>query len=151
PYSYLWNFGDGATSTAAKPVHVFATPGECVVEVVVTDSHGKYKYDRLTISVVEDTTIEPCKILSLSCGLGIKAFISSGDEPVDWSIDVEGGFILLGSHNSGNIPEKSEATAQTSFTFGFGKVEITVTANNLVEKRSAFLLGPFFIGVKEIQ
>jgi hypothetical protein len=41
-------------------------------------------------------------------------------------------------------------TVETPFTFGFGNVEITVTANELTEKHSAFLLGPFFLGVKEI-
>jgi immune inhibitor A len=150
PYSYLWDFGDGATSTVASPVHVFTNLGEYVVEVTVTDSLGKSKSDKSMVSVVEDTTIEQCEILSVSGGLGIKASISSGDEPVDWSIDVDGGIVLLGGHNSGNIPEKSEQTIQIPLTFGFGKVEITVTANNLIEKRTAYLVGPFFLGVREI-
>ncbi len=150
PYSYLWNFGDGATSTVANPVHVFTSPGEYVVEVTLTDSLGKSKSDKSMVSVVEDTTIEQCEILSVSGGFGVKVSISSGDEPVDWSIDVDGGIVLLGGHNSGNIPKKSEQAVQIPLTIGFGKVDITVTVNDLVEKRSAFLLGPFFLGVREI-
>lgn len=38
--SYLWTFGDGATSSVAKPVHVYATPGNYPVTLVVTDSLG---------------------------------------------------------------------------------------------------------------
>jgi PKD repeat protein len=39
--SYLWNFGDGATSTAATPSHAFAAVGDYNVVLVVTDSAGK--------------------------------------------------------------------------------------------------------------
>ncbi|MBK5257963.1 MAG: PKD domain-containing protein [Thermoanaerobaculia bacterium] len=32
-----WNFGDGATSTAANPAHVYATPGSFTVTLTVSD------------------------------------------------------------------------------------------------------------------
>lgn len=31
--SYLWDFGDGSTSTAASPTHTFAFPGAYVVRL----------------------------------------------------------------------------------------------------------------------
>ncbi len=37
PYTWVWTFGDGATSTAAVPVHIFTIPGEYLVNVQVTD------------------------------------------------------------------------------------------------------------------
>ena len=60
------------------------------------------------------------------------------------------GFILLGGFDSVTIQPSTISTVATPFTFGLGKVEIKVTANDIVEKRIAFMLGPFFIGVKEI-
>ncbi|PZS25537.1 MAG: radical SAM protein [Pseudonocardiales bacterium] len=38
--SYAWTFGDGATSTAAKPAHTFATAGTFTVKLTVTDNQA---------------------------------------------------------------------------------------------------------------
>ncbi|MFY7885950.1 MAG: SdrD B-like domain-containing protein, partial [Dolichospermum sp.] len=38
--SYLWNFGDGTTSTAANPTHTYATAGEYDVTLIVTESNA---------------------------------------------------------------------------------------------------------------
>lgn len=40
PMTYLWNFGDGFTSTAVNPSHVYATPGLYNVSLSVTNSQG---------------------------------------------------------------------------------------------------------------
>src|SRR6266542_763882 len=37
PLSFLWEFGDGATSTEANPVHAFAAPGAYQVSLTVSD------------------------------------------------------------------------------------------------------------------
>ena len=38
--SYLWEFGDGATSTAANPSHTYTVPGQYVALLTVTDNQG---------------------------------------------------------------------------------------------------------------
>ncbi len=40
PYSYFWNFGDGTTSAASAPVHVYASQGTYAVSLTVTDATG---------------------------------------------------------------------------------------------------------------
>lgn len=40
PITYLWNFGDGTTSTAANPTHTYTVNGGYAVTLTVTDSHG---------------------------------------------------------------------------------------------------------------
>lgn len=38
--SYLWNFGDGGTSTLANPAHLYTTSGDYTVSLQVTGSNG---------------------------------------------------------------------------------------------------------------
>ena len=40
PFTYAWRFGDGSTSSAASPEHVYAQAGTYAVEVWVNDSVG---------------------------------------------------------------------------------------------------------------
>lgn len=40
PISYLWNFGDGTTSTAVNPYKVYNTPGTYTVTLTATNTYG---------------------------------------------------------------------------------------------------------------
>ena len=40
PYTWLWDFGDGSTSTEQNPVHTYTSPGNYTVTLTVTDSCG---------------------------------------------------------------------------------------------------------------
>lgn len=40
PNGYLWDFGDGQTSTLSKPSHTYQTPGNYTVRLTVTNSCG---------------------------------------------------------------------------------------------------------------
>ena len=49
--SYLWNFGDGATSNLANPVHVYSCPGPFTAKVKVSDNSCGITVKTLTITV----------------------------------------------------------------------------------------------------
>jgi len=51
--TYAWNFGDGGTSTLAKPTHSYAA-GNYMATLVVTDSNGAVDSDTVAISVYVD-------------------------------------------------------------------------------------------------
>ncbi len=40
PLDYLWNFGDGMTSTETSPVHAYAIPGDYTVSLTATNPCG---------------------------------------------------------------------------------------------------------------
>ncbi len=42
---FFWNFGDGTTSTAQYPTHIYATPGVYIIKLVVIDSGTCNKSD----------------------------------------------------------------------------------------------------------
>ena len=50
-YHYLWNFGDGNTSSKQSPGHTFQAPGNYQVKLTVTDSCGNSKTAAKTIDV----------------------------------------------------------------------------------------------------
>ncbi|WPR77524.1 PKD domain-containing protein [Algoriphagus sp. NG3] len=53
--SYLWSFGDGATSTEMDPVHLYSEDGIYEVSLTVTDSDGFKDTDQVSIVVGEIT------------------------------------------------------------------------------------------------
>jgi gliding motility-associated-like protein len=46
-----WDFGDNTTSTAASPVHTYATPGPYTIKLVVTNPNACNKADSITKTV----------------------------------------------------------------------------------------------------
>ena len=49
--SYLWNFGDGTTSTEVSPTHVYGEKGAYTVELTVKDSRGKESKEQTKVTV----------------------------------------------------------------------------------------------------
>lgn len=48
---YLWNFGDGATSTSANPTHTYNSAGTFNVSLTVTDNGGAQDTDNTTATI----------------------------------------------------------------------------------------------------
>lgn len=63
--SYTWSFGDGATSTAMSPVHVYTTPGTYWVKLTATTSFaGKTCTYRDSIKIVVNEAPDIKKIIA---------------------------------------------------------------------------------------
>jgi PKD repeat protein len=59
PTAWLWNFGDGQTSTVQNPTHAYATPGVYDVSLTITISSGQLS-TKWTACV---TVGPPCKVI----------------------------------------------------------------------------------------
>jgi gliding motility-associated-like protein len=65
--SFLWNFGDGQTSTSVSPIHVYANPGSYDVTLTVTNSIGCVDSITKQITVVAPPTATISYPISLFC------------------------------------------------------------------------------------
>jgi PKD repeat protein len=57
PLTYLWNFGDGSTSTARNPIHEYDAPEAILVTLLITDDEGATHTATMTIVIFP--TIRP--------------------------------------------------------------------------------------------
>jgi PKD repeat protein len=51
PYTFLWDFGDGNTSTSRSPSHEYMMSGSFIATVTVTDGSGDTASDSLQVEV----------------------------------------------------------------------------------------------------
>lgn len=54
-YTYLWDFGDGNTSTSANPTHTYASPGYKTISLTVTNGGGARTHIITDYITVTDT------------------------------------------------------------------------------------------------
>ncbi|MBE0427110.1 MAG: PKD domain-containing protein [Nitrospirae bacterium] len=59
--TYLWDFGDGYTSTEANPAHIYTSAGRYTVTLTVTDTAGNSDTDTAIAIIINETfeTIRP--------------------------------------------------------------------------------------------
>ncbi|UYP46021.1 hypothetical protein NEF87_002306 [Candidatus Lokiarchaeum ossiferum] len=54
PFQYIWNFGDGTSnSTQQHPSHIFSTPGNYLVSLIVIDFDGDWDSETQLITIRE--------------------------------------------------------------------------------------------------
>lgn len=49
---FTWTFGDGTTSTAVNPTHLYNTPGSYIVKLVAVDTSTCNKIDSMSVTIV---------------------------------------------------------------------------------------------------
>ncbi|WP_368506789.1 collagenase [Colwellia sp. 1_MG-2023] len=93
--SYLWNFGDGSTSTLANPSHSYSSIGNYTVSLTVTDNNGAAHTDSTTAAITDSNT---SNVLINKAWLNI-----SGDEGSEslFTINVPAGATSLRFDTSG--------------------------------------------------
>jgi len=148
PYTFVWDFGDGSPTIQAQyPTYVYNEDGIYIATLTVTDDKGNTDDHTAKVTIIKESG-DTAEIKNIEGGLGVKATIQAGDEPVDWAISIEGKYVFYGGYADGRIDANAIQTVKIPFSLGIGKVDITVTANLVVEERTGFMLGPFILSVK---
>ena len=99
-------------------------------------------------------TFPEISVKTISGGFGVSAEIenvgTADATNVQWSIDLEGGLVIIGSHADGTISTLAAGATQTvkiGFVLGIGGVTITAAAGGASKIASGTVLGPLVIGV----
>lgn len=85
--SINWDFGDGNTSTANDPVHLYNAPGTYNVKLVVADNSG-----------CADSTVTPITVVAIpNAGIGGPLAICGNATPFDMWDELTGGALATGT------------------------------------------------------
>ncbi|MEW6417392.1 MAG: PKD domain-containing protein [Nitrospirota bacterium] len=107
--TYLWDFGDGSTSTEQNPTHTYTSAGRYTVTLTITDTYGQSALDSTTATIFSETfeTIRP----------------TDAYNPEGW-INPSNGY----DGNPGTYTYKKTASAVPSISFGGSSSNESVNA-----------------------
>jgi PKD repeat protein len=132
-FTYSWNFGDGQTSTAASPQHVFTNPKTYTVSLTVTDVTAKQNVVAQSYNIIATggVSVVQSSITATNEGSGLYQFSASasgGTPPYTyhWS---------FGDTNTG--VSTTQTIEHTYTKAGTYTVTVFVTDNNGLTSNSA--------------
>jgi len=122
---YLWDFGDGSTSTAANPSHTFTAVGQYAVTLIVTDNSGLSDAATVTVSALTPNVL-PVAIASASPNSGYAPLVVTLSGITSSDSD---GSIVSYAWNFGDGTTGSGATVQHIYT-GVGNYTATLAVTD---------------------
>ena len=92
--TYTWSFGDGITSTATAPSHIYTTAGTYSVKLIATSVCGTDSLTYANLVVVNPpSTPVAASPITISCG-GIATLTATGTDTLKWFGLPTGGSVL---------------------------------------------------------
>ena len=87
PLSFQWDFGDGHTSTAVNPLHVYDTPGDYLVQLLVNSQTGQANHSqRLTVGYPPQAQIMLPQNIYAETPFVAQAFTDGQEEYLTWEM-----------------------------------------------------------------
>ncbi len=93
PTQWLWDFGDGNTSTSQNPTHIYTANGDYNVSLITTNANGS---DTLVIGnmIHVNLPVAPTTTGDEVCGTGSMTLSASGSGTLDWYDAPTGGSLV---------------------------------------------------------
>ncbi|HTT14306.1 MAG TPA: PKD domain-containing protein, partial [Thermoplasmata archaeon] len=119
PYAYLWEFGDGNSSTASSGTHAYTLPGTYAIELEVTDSLGATTVNVTSVTIHPDPVLRvlvtPSTTTDVDFPLSFVAAIAGGAAAVSeqWYV----GTTLSG--NGSTFSATWESSGHYNVTFAY--------------------------------
>lgn len=140
--SWLWNFGDGNTSTQQNPSHTYQNEGTFTVTLTATNGFGS---DAVSFNnlIVVDRPDGPSASGAVSCASGSLALSAAGSGTLNWYDQASGGS-PVGSGSTYNTPVINSTTTY------YVEDEVTATTYNLGPADNSFGGGGNFNGTQHL-
>ena len=144
----FYKIDSGAWTTYTVPFIVNGN-GAHTVHFYSTDIAGNIETEKTSTF-----TIQYPIIITIKGGFGVSATIKNNGTAavtnMSWSINLNGGFILLGKTKTGTIASLAAGETATvkDMVLGFGKATIIVTAGDTEKGATGTVLLFFVLGVK---
>jgi len=145
-----YKLDNGSWITYTTPF-VVSEEGDHTVFFYSVDNAGNIEDEKsCTFKIQHPVELE----ITVKGGIGVSAVIKNTGtsclENIPWTIELTGGFIIIGKTKNGTIPEicPGNETIVNSFVFGFGKPMITVTAGDEKKTATGVVILFFVLGVK---
>ncbi|MFA6132482.1 MAG: PKD domain-containing protein [Phycisphaerae bacterium] len=122
-YSYAWDFGDGWTSTAQNPSHVYAEAGSYVVRLVVTDSLSRISRTLENIEITNPMTVAITAVLQPGSNpqtYDFTAAAANGTGPYTYAWDFGDGHTATGASVSHSYPKGGQYAASVAVVDALG-------------------------------
>ena len=127
--NYVWNFGDGNTSTQTNPVHTYMTSGTFTVALLSSNNCGSSTILETVTVVVAPTASFTASTTSGCSPLSVQFNDASLGQPTQWTWQFEGGTPATSTDQNPmvtyNVPGSYEVTLVASNQAGQNSFSIT--------------------------
>ena len=124
--SRSWDFGDGGSSTASAPSHLYVSAGSYTARLTVTDDNGATATTTQAITV--NANVKPTAVLNANPQSGARPLVVSFNSGASSDAD---GTIVSRTLNFGDGSPTSTATSTThTYAAGSWTATVTVTDDN---------------------
>jgi PKD repeat protein len=135
PDSWLWDFGDGNTSTDQNPVHSYTQNGQFTVTLTTTNQYGSDNLTQTNVVVV-DLIDAPTAQGDERCGPGTVELTANGQNNLNWYDAPSGGSLVFTGNNY--------TTSLTQTTNFYIETELPFTLQNVGPVDNSFNGGAYF-------
>ncbi|MEI6764416.1 MAG: M4 family metallopeptidase [Bacteroidota bacterium] len=113
PVSWLWNFGDGTTSTLQSPTHLYTTNGTYSVKLKATNTFGSDSLIQTNVVTIAMPT-GPTTTGASRCGTGTLSLGATGSGILKWYTAQTGGTLVNTGNSYTTLPISTTTTYYVS-------------------------------------